>query len=418
MEVPTEITVVELNKARKLFARELVIGGELDAKTVTEKTGLTGTKAQAMLAALKKYPPDEDLSLITEHRLRHENRDLKRDLEVALKDRKHLEDLERVLGKLVGTKPSPPNWVLPTASTRRRYAVPTAVLSDTHWDEVVNPGEVGFVNGYDRKIAEKRLKNFFQNTVKICDTFVTGVEYPGIVLAVAGDLFSGQIHEELKETNEDVLCGSVMHWLEPMIAGIKILKERFKQVYIPWVVGNHPRLAIKPRSKGGVRDNFDWLFGQLLAREFRNDAAVVFAISESFDLQYQIYRTRFILTHGDQFRGGSGISAEFSPLFIGDARKRQRYQAVEQPYDVMVLGHWHRLIFLDSPAIIVNGSIKGYDEYAVKQSFKFERPRQAFWLTDPQHGVTIRAPIIVQSDDEPWAAGRTGVITTPFVRVG
>lgn len=337
---------------------------------------------------------------LTEYKLRQEVGDLRRQVKGALTAAVDAEKV-RTFVDLAGSRPvSPPTWTVPAASSKRRYAIPTAMLSDTHWDEVVDPAQIGGVNAYDRKIAEKRLKNFFSNTVKLCDQFFKGIEYPGLVLAVAGDLFSGQIHDELKDTNEDQLCGSLIHWLEPMVAGISLLQKRFGKLYVPWVVGNHPRLSLKPRSKGGVRDNFDWLLGKLLEREFKPNPDIVFNVAEGFDLSYKIYNTRYLLTHGDQFRGGSGISAEFSPLFLGDARKRQRYQAVRTPYDVMLLGHWHRLIFLDSPGMIVNGSVKGYDEYAGRGNFKFERPRQAFWLTDPQHGVTLRCPVHVQSDDE------------------
>ena len=87
---------------------------------------------------------------------------------------------------------------------------------------------------------------------------------------------------------------------------------------------------------------------------------------------------------------------------IGDARKRQREQAVRRPYDYMIMGHWHQLSFLRN--LIVNGSLKGYDEYAYISNFHYEPPRQAFWLTDSTHGVTIQAPIHVASTDEDYSA--------------
>jgi len=43
---------------------------------------------------------------------------------------------------------------------------------------------------------------------------------------------------------------------------------------------------------------------------------------------------------------------------------------------------------------IVGGSLKGYDEYAYSLSLAPEPPQQAFWVTDPVHGVTVRAPIL------------------------
>ena len=59
----------------------------------------------------------------------------------------------------------------------------------------------------------------------------------------------------------------------------------------------------------------------------------------------------------------------------------------------MLLGHWHQLIQLER--LIVNGSLKGYDEYAYSNNFGFEPPRQALWLTNHDHGITFSIPIYV-----------------------
>jgi hypothetical protein len=44
----------------------------------------------------------------------------------------------------------------------------------------------------------------------------------------------------------------------------------------------------------------------------------------------------------------------------------------------------------------VNGSLKGYDEYADANNFDVEQAQQAMWITHPQHGITFRMPIFVQ----------------------
>jgi len=65
------------------------------------------------------------------------------------------------------------------------------------------------------------------------------------------------------------------------------------------------------------------------------------------------------------------------------------------------MGHFHQLIDLGN--VVVNGSLKGYDEWTASMNFNFEMPQQAFWLTDPKWGKTIRAPIRVQSKEEDWS---------------
>ncbi len=41
-------------------------------------------------------------------------------------------------------------------------------------------------------------------------------------------------------------------------------------------------------------------------------------------------------------------------------------------------------------------------EFAANNNFSFSKPTQSFWLTDPEHGRTLRAPIHVTSKDENW----------------
>lgn len=347
-------------------------------------------------------PVPESLSPIAEHRLRRENTELKRQLREAISQRVLDQDYQAFVAEVAGYASAPPDWSLKPKAHRARQAMPVAHLSDAHFAERIYPEQVGWVNAYDTPIQEARLKRFGEKTISLCDDYLKGVSYPGIVLPVSGDMFSGSIHEELKETNVAGLCDSFRYWIDPMSALIKMLADRFGHVRVPWVVGNHPRMDKKPRAKGGVRENFDWLLGTMLQRDFARDKdkRVTFEISDSFDNQFTIFRTRYLQTHGDQFRGGSGIAAELSPMMIGDARKREKHQAIDQPYDVMIMGHWHRRLIL--PRIKINGSLKGYDEYSLRSNFKFQEPMQSFWLDTPEHGITIEAPIFVKAEREGW----------------
>jgi hypothetical protein len=45
--------------------------------------------------------------------------------------------------------------------------------------------------------------------------------------------------------------------------------------------------------------------------------------------------------------------------------------------------------------IIINGSLKGYDEYAHAHNFQYEPPQQAMWLTHPDHGITFNMPVFL-----------------------
>lgn len=324
---------------------------------------------------------------------------LRRQLSDAKSDRTEYEEraerAERELALMLRLDGSPsniPSWLSKTPKAGKHHGTPWLLLSDLHLDEVVRPEEIGFTNAYNRKIAEMRLKATFEHCVTVCRHYWSGVNYDGIVVALAGDLYSGDIHEELVQTNEDTILGSILFWADRLAAGISMLADEFGKVHVPVVVGNHGRRSRKPRAKFRARDNFDWFTGHLLARMFENDSRVTFDVSDSADAFVQSYGERVCVTHGDQARGGGGIAGIYSPIMRLDARKRARANAIQAPYDLLIMGHWHSLIF--GPSWIVNGSLKGYDEYAYVENFGFEAPQQALWLMTPEHGKTWTAPIL------------------------
>lgn len=51
----------------------------------------------------------------------------------------------------------------------------------------------------------------------------------------------------------------------------------------------------------------------------------------------------------------------------------------------------------------MNGSVKGYDEYASDGQFSPEVAQQALLVVTPEHGITMGTGIIVQDrDKEGW----------------
>jgi hypothetical protein len=321
-----------------------------------------------------------------------------RNMSGELADAQRLLDFVGAVGELV---PSPPKWVAPPKRKAGNHAIAYAPGSDWHLDEVVNPDEMNGVNAFDRDIAGKRLQRYYEKLVTMSRDHLAGLTWDGIVHPLNGDIFSGDIHDELVDTNADALLSSILYWLEPVAAGIDMLADNYGKVHVPVTPGNHGRRSRKSRMKGRAKDNFDWMFGHLLAREFKGDDRVSFQIPESFDVHYDIYDTTIRQEHGDAFKGGSGIAGIWSPIARGHARRAGVANATDRPFDVLSIGHFHQLIF--GPQWIINGSLKGYDEYAAVSGFGFEEAAQAFAVVTPEHGVTWRGPVLVQDrKSEKW----------------
>lgn len=296
--------------------------------------------------------------------------------------------------------PQPPKWLAPKKTKTAHQATVVAMLSDCHFDEVVNPDEVGGTNAYNRDIASFRLRRFFDKTIEMSRDYLAGVSYDGMVLLLGGDMISGDIHEELSQTNEDTVLGTLLHYSELIAAGVSELADTFGNIHIASVVGNHGRRTRKPRAKLRARDNFDWLLAHMVRRLVPADN-VTWEIPEEADARVSVYDTNILLTHGDQFRGGTGMAGIASPIGRGQAKKAAREQAAGQRMDHMVLGHWHQLKF--ETLYTVNGALKGVDEYAWQGNFGLEPPQQAMFLVTPEHGITIRCPILVgDKSQEGW----------------
>lgn len=289
--------------------------------------------------------------------------------------------------------PRPPKW-LTAPTTGSNTGVPTLFASDWHFDEVVDPRQINGVNAFNRVIATARAKRLFTKTIDLLIHHMARPKYDYFVLNLGGDMLSGNIHEELRETNEAPVAQSIMVLTDVLTAGINILLEHFPRIVINAVPGNHGRWDKKPRAKNRVYETYEWLLYQFLAKYYRENPDVVFNISDGADLPYAIYSTRYLLTHGDQFRGGSGIAGALSPLMLGDARKRKRSIAIDQPFDYLVMGHWHQLMMVKG--IIVNGSLKGADEFSFQCNFDFELPQQALWVTNKEWGITARWPVYLE----------------------
>ena len=327
-----------------------------------------------------------------------------RRLQAALeKANMEIGELRRMAGFYHSVRHEPikvPRWQA-KGSSRVHSGLVIAQMTDWHLSEDVSADEMMGMNAYNDEIAMMRIRRWVDKVVTLPREYMAGLKIEGLVIPATGDLFTGDIHAELKESNEQKLLVAVLDWMEPIMGALQTLEAEYPAVAVHAVVGNHGRLSPKPIYKGRVHDNVEWLFWSVVRDRLKDRGSkVVVNVSPSMDLSVPIYGRNHLLTHGDQFRGGTGIAGALSPLLLGDARKRKRSTATNKSYDYLVLGHWHQS--LDAMGIVCVNTLKGYDEYAANNNFAFSEPSQSFWLTDADKGRTIRAPIHVRSAAEKW----------------
>jgi hypothetical protein len=298
---------------------------------------------------------------------------------------------------------TPPKWTLSTKRQGNSPGEPTLILSDFHWGEVVDPDQVGGVNNYNIELAEARLKTTIDNTIDICFNHMVSPKYRGIVLCLGGDMFSGDIHDELSQTNETPVLQSMLGLFDNLVTAITHLADSFDRVFIVTTYGNHGRATNSNWYKNAAFMNYDWVLYNMLEHHFKlnKDDRVRFQITNSYDSVYSLAGTNYLLTHGDRAGGGGGggVIGSMGPVLRGIKKLRAQYASLNLNIDYVLMGHWHQLLWLKDG--IVNGSLKGYDEFAMGIRAEPEAPQQALWFTHPERSVTFRLPIF--SENKPKA---------------
>lgn len=383
---------MELTRSQLKVVEAMEIHGT--AKATAKALGVTTNSITKKLAAIEKRgfaTPKEESKPDT--KLNHEQLTLRAQIAALHKDQLSAEFVKTRILKMAEQSATPPDWLLDVEDHAGLTGVPTLFASDWHWAEVVDPNQVNGVNEYDLEIAHDRARRMIEKAVKLLKNNIANPSYPGIVFALGGDMVSGDIHEELMATNQVEIMPAVIDLWGVLIWCIDTLADEFGKVFVPCVSGNHGRDTMKIRNKGRNFTSFDWLLYQFLAKHFEHDDRVSFFIPDGPDALYKVYEHKYLLTHGDQFRGGDGMIGALGPIIRGDHKKRSRNGQIGMDYDTMLLGHWHQLLQLRR--LIVNGSLKGYCEYAYSNNFGFEPPQQALWITHPEHGITFSMPIAV-----------------------
>lgn len=343
--------------------------------------------------------------------LKRENAQLRGDNKRLSEVSIDFEILRRIIGKIdARLTTDAPAWASRARRAKLVHGIPTLMLSDLHFGEVVFPSQVNNVNTYNTATAKVRLRRVVEGAIKLLRHTLAPGEFGGMVCVLGGDMVEGTIHDELRDTSDETVIEAVITLHDELVPHIKTLADEFGQLHLPCVVGNHGRLDRRPRMKNGPKLNYDWLLYHFLARTIGSDpkyrGRVTFQIPDGFEASYRVHGVRYMLTHGDSFRGGDGISGPLMPWMRGSLKASKSYAAMGIPFDVMVMGHWHQLRYLGH--IIVNGSLVGYNEFAQKLHFGYEPPQQALWLTHPQRGLTFQEAVFA---DEPKAQEERGWVS-------
>lgn len=305
---------------------------------------------------------------------------------------------ERILG-LAAAPREPVAFALPFTDTAERKAdTPITIWSDWHYGETVRKGEVGGANEYNLAIADARVQRLVGNLIDLCLNHHTNPNYSELVVCLAGDLVSGEIHDELTQTNDGDLLPVVLRVVDILVWAFDELLRRFPRIYVPCVSGNHGRNTHKIQHKRFIYRNFDWLIYTLLDRHYKSEPRIEIDIPEDNQVYFDIFGRTYCLIHGHDLgvKGGNALIGSTGPVIRGRLKSGLAADSLGMRYDYLLLGHFHTYQpLLHSNGLLVNGSLIGFNEYARDNRFRFQPPIQSLHFHSPKRGVTGMWPVYV-----------------------
>lgn len=320
-----------------------------------------------------------------------ENRSLRADNRRLLNRNKELMDSLDTIAA-IGSQDKMSSRPVRKAKGGKNAAIPIICWSDWHVAELVSKSKTNGYNQFTPEIAAKRAQVNTESTLKLLKNCRQSVGIDEAVLILGGDFITGYLHEELAQTNamgpveESYFAQSI---LETEVNTL-ISNAGLKKLRIICHRGNHGRNTKKIQFKNDYETSYEtWIYWNL--RDRLSGPGIEWIIPEA-DIYHTTLMPGYVLRtmHGHQIKFGGGIGGVSVPLHRWIAKQDQTVSA-----SMTVLGHFHT--FAPSSRFVINGSLKGWDEFAQSKGFPFEHPCQVLQLFDcKRKQVTARYPIFCE----------------------
>lgn len=265
----------------------------------------------------------------------------------------------------------------PAPAGANKHHVQALLLSDLHAGEVVNAEAVNGLNEFNWDVLVRRMGSMEKSLASFREARPYPIEELQIWLL--GDNLSGNIHEELAETNEFGVAEQA--WRVAMLIAqfVERLVPHYPTLTLHGVAGNHPRVG-KPHSSKQVFDSWDWLAYKIVETYLSKYPSVTCNFPKAAFIVAEIAGLNYLLWHGDGVRSSmpgipwGGVMRRWNEL-----RKQYAQQGVL--LDGLAVGHFHQCGLVSS--IVMNGSLIGVNEYGLKNFGSGENPKQVLLTFQP-----------------------------------
>lgn len=306
------------------------------------------------------------------------------------KEAKTQEYIAQVVQAVQAEDPIPAReWVKPD----KPHTPMTAVfhLTDWHVGERIRAAETEGFGKFDWETCQDRVMNqLVPGYLRWLNTQRHGYVIDELCLLLTGDFISGDIHDELRRTNEfpiPVQTAKAGHLLGAVAR--ELAAECSKLTIVEVGADNHSRLVQKPQAKQKVDNSMGYLVYEILNAHLDKLTNVEVVRSEGMKLLFTLNGYKFLAEHGDSVKSWMGIP--WYGIEREKAREAQRRMFESRGFHYLVMGHWHVPWFGSN---IVGGSLTGTSEYD-HSCGRYAPPSQTAWIVG-KHGAFNFVPFTLK----------------------
>lgn len=236
---------------------------------------------------------------------------------------------------------------------KSKYAI--LMLSDWHYGALCDSQW----NYYDINVAQLRAEQLVAKT----QSYILSLGITDLIVEINGDMCEGMINIGNRVASEESVVEQIINVSKLLSKCILSLKPYVNSIKVVTTLGNHGRLTPNRKDQADERENFEMLIPEFLRLTLGNDIPIVTSQGLDF-VKYEFDDKIICLSHGHHDKVNSAIDNMI-----------RVYKVVP---DEIHLGHWHHMSDLNDSNIhvVVNGSIKGVDDFGLKATRCTTQPSQ------------------------------------------
>ena len=270
-------------------------------------------------------------------------------------------------------------------------ATPVIVASDWHAEELITRAQTSGLNEANPEVNEKRIKRFFTASLRLVKLLNVDVKINTVVLGLLGDFITNELHgAENAENNAMGPTDAIVFVQNLIVGGIDFyLNNSDYNFVIVCKVGNHGRTTLKTRFSAENAHSLEYLLYRYLEAYYRGEDRIRFVIEDGYHTYLPVYGETLRIHHGHAVNFGGGVGGLTIPANKKIANWNQGRAA-----SIDVFGHFHQRMI--TKRFAANGSLCGYNGFAVSIGAEYEPPMQNLLLFDKKRGKTCDWPILVE----------------------